>query len=386
MAISGSDRNGRFATALWPGIVLSSFLAILGFTLSFLALRDVGLAWGVPLEVSWAFPLLIDGFIVLATWVAWRFRTDGLRATWYPWSALIVFSVLSVVGNAMHAYPRPVGNLTLEPWQAAAFSSIPPIALLVASHMLVVIATRGARRPAHAADTPAGDPPGGGRALDAEAPAWLFDDLLPAMAASAPDVTPTTVRAPLEPAVPVAVATEPSVENGDTPSRSPRMVSSEPARDVTQGGGDVGREATGWASDIARMPEGTGSVAGITDGDRSDQAQAPRPKRVAKLEPTPLVSPPRLRLVEPIKPRGVVDGVPDEFVAWCAERVAQGQRIVHAEAHRAFPSLGSISTVRRRVGELTGPDGLLASAEAATNWLAPIASQQPQRALPGGVR
>ncbi|MDR1188665.1 MAG: DUF2637 domain-containing protein, partial [Bifidobacteriaceae bacterium] len=65
MANERPGRRARFASALWPGAVLSSLLAALGFALSFLALRDVGLAWGAAPPVSWAFPLLIDGFIVL---------------------------------------------------------------------------------------------------------------------------------------------------------------------------------------------------------------------------------------------------------------------------------------------------------------------------------
>jgi hypothetical protein len=243
---------------------------------------------------------------VLATWAAWRFRTDGLRATWYPWSALVVFSALSVVGNAMHAHPARVGALLLEPWQAAAFASIPPVALLVASHMLVVIATRGTRPPAPPlADGPGAD--GTDRSRDGQAsPAvsdWFVDDLL----------APAGAAAPPRPMLAAAAWME-AEPRGATPADGP--------------------------------------VAAAASASPGAHAGGPRlrlvPQPAAGVEPAP---------------------VPEAFVAWCAERVRDGRRIVNAEAARAFPEVGSVSTVRRRVLELTGPSGALAGQGQARLWL-----------------
>lgn len=146
-----------FAAALWPGLWLSGLLAVLAFVLSFSALSAVGVASGIEGRLGWAFPLIIDGFILLATWAAWRFRTQGLRGAWYPWAAFVVFSVVSMTGNALHAHPVQVGELMLTRWAATAFSTVPSVALLVASHMLLLIAT-ARRRPA-AVDEPAAAAP-----------------------------------------------------------------------------------------------------------------------------------------------------------------------------------------------------------------------------------
>ncbi|MBD3778336.1 MAG: DUF2637 domain-containing protein [Micrococcales bacterium] len=143
--VHGASARG-FAAALWPGLWLSGLLAVLAFVLSFSALSAVGVASGIEARLGWAFPLIIDGFILLATWAAWRFRTQGLRGAWYPWAAFVVFSVVSMTGNALHAHPVQVGALMLTRWAATAFSTVPSVALLVASHMLLLIAT-ARRRP-----------------------------------------------------------------------------------------------------------------------------------------------------------------------------------------------------------------------------------------------
>jgi hypothetical protein len=147
---------------------LSGLLAILAFVLSFSALSAVGVASGIEARLGWAFPLIIDGFILLATWAAWRFRTQGLRGAWYPWAAFVVFSAVSMAGNALHAHPVQVGELLLARWAATAFSTVPSIALLVASHMLLMIATARTRTPRTDADDAPADP-SSGTADDAQA-------------------------------------------------------------------------------------------------------------------------------------------------------------------------------------------------------------------------
>jgi hypothetical protein len=164
-----STGDGRgFARALWPGLWLSGLLAVLAFVLSFSALSAVGVASGIEARLGWAFPLIIDGFILLATWAAWRFRTQGLRGAWYPWAAFVVFSAVSMAGNALHAHPVQVGELMLARWAATAFSTVPSIALLVASHMLLMIATARTRMPRTDAGAAPADP-SSGTADDAQA-------------------------------------------------------------------------------------------------------------------------------------------------------------------------------------------------------------------------
>lgn len=150
-------RRAGFGAALWPGLWLSGLLAALAFALSFSALTAVGVASGIDAALGWAFPLIIDGFILLATWAAWRFRAQGLRGSWYPWAAFIVFSAVSMTGNALHAHPVPVNGLLLDGWAATAFSTVPSVALLVASHMLLLVATHRSAAPSPATEPVAVD-------------------------------------------------------------------------------------------------------------------------------------------------------------------------------------------------------------------------------------
>jgi len=89
----------------------------------------------------------VDGFIVVATAAAFRLRHAGRRVTWYPWTALALFAAVSVSGNAIHAASSDGRSVAV--WIATVVSAVPAVALLVASHLLVVMAehtARGAQR------------------------------------------------------------------------------------------------------------------------------------------------------------------------------------------------------------------------------------------------
>lgn len=127
--------------ALWPGLLLAGFLALLAFVLSFDALRMVALASGVNVGLAWMFPLIVDGSTLMFTWAAWAFRTRGLP-TLYPWLMLVVFSLVSLAGNALHARPVALYGMRLASWIPPLILTMPPIALLAATHMIVLAAGR----------------------------------------------------------------------------------------------------------------------------------------------------------------------------------------------------------------------------------------------------
>ncbi|MFB8191322.1 DUF2637 domain-containing protein [Microbacterium sp. NPDC055988] len=129
-------------------------LAVGGFTLSFTALRELAQReFAITAELSFIYPLVIDGFIVIATAAAFTMKKRGPRVTWYPWAALVGFGALSVLGNAAHAIDNPLA--TFPAWVSALGASVPAVALLVASHLLVLmIDGKAAPRP-RAKSTPA---------------------------------------------------------------------------------------------------------------------------------------------------------------------------------------------------------------------------------------
>lgn len=132
---------GRREARMWPGVVLAVMLALFAFILSFDALRVVGLACGIQPSLAWMFPLIVDGSTLAFTWAAWAFRTRRM-GTAYPWLMLVLFSAISLVGNALHAHPVQVNGLLLPDWATAMIMTVPPVALLATTHMIVLAASR----------------------------------------------------------------------------------------------------------------------------------------------------------------------------------------------------------------------------------------------------
>lgn len=99
----------------------------LSFALSFTALTDLAAGNGVPSSQAWMLPLVIDGGVIVATTATVALRRHG----WYAWALLLLSSVVSVVGNVLHAQPHgPVGMF---------IAAIPPLWLLAATHLTVML-------------------------------------------------------------------------------------------------------------------------------------------------------------------------------------------------------------------------------------------------------
>lgn len=239
---------------MWPGVTVAVILALLAFIISFDALRAVGLACGINGSLAWMFPIIIDGSTLAFTWAAWAFKTRRL-STVYPWLMLVLFSVISLIGNALHAHPVMVNGLLLPVWVPPVIMTVPPVALLATTHMIVLAA---------------------GRSFDNDDMEWESDHATPAtpsaimpetppdaLAADAPAPAPGPVEAPVpetatvgeEPAGPPvpdppAIAPGPEPENDET---------SDPA-------GDAEPLARRWAR---RMDGSEGTLEDILLGDHA---------------------------------------------------------------------------------------------------------------------
>lgn len=130
--------DGRESVSMLPGVTVGVMIAVIAFVLSFDALRLVFVSSGINPLLSWGGPLCVDGTILLCTWATWGFRKGRIRGRWYPWAGLVLFSLFSVTGNALHAWLNAGGMLPT--WGAPAIMSIPPIALLYSTHLIVIIA------------------------------------------------------------------------------------------------------------------------------------------------------------------------------------------------------------------------------------------------------
>lgn len=120
----------------WVGrtsVVGTGLLALGGFTLSFAALRDLAVRVGMPADLGWIWPLLIDGMIVESTLAVVALAQRGSRAVWYAWLLLAAGAVVSVGSNGAHAM------LTGHGWAGAAAASVPPVVLLATTHLTVLL-------------------------------------------------------------------------------------------------------------------------------------------------------------------------------------------------------------------------------------------------------
>ncbi|WP_223397185.1 DUF2637 domain-containing protein [Nocardioides rotundus] len=111
------------------------FIAAGAFWLSFTALADLAARSGVGGSQAWAWPLIVDGIIVVATVAV--VALAGQRAAWYPWVLLIGGAAVSVTANAIHAVVA--ADADVPGVLAAAVAAVPPVVLLAITHLTVIL-------------------------------------------------------------------------------------------------------------------------------------------------------------------------------------------------------------------------------------------------------
>jgi hypothetical protein len=130
------------AAAIRLGIIL---LAIAGFALSYDALRHMAVASHVREPLTYAFPLVIDGFIAIGIGALLILRTAPLRARLYVWALVGTATATSIAANALHAIRlneqtrSTTGSLRLDDLTVGALSAIAPLALAGAVHLYLLV-------------------------------------------------------------------------------------------------------------------------------------------------------------------------------------------------------------------------------------------------------
>lgn len=132
------EKAERSSVKMWPGITAGIIIGLIAFVLSFDALRLVFVSCGINPWLSWGGPVCVDGTILLCTWATWGFKKGRIRGSAYPWVGLVLFSGFSIAGNALHAMINT--GFRLPSWVPPVIMSIPPVALLYATHLIVIIA------------------------------------------------------------------------------------------------------------------------------------------------------------------------------------------------------------------------------------------------------
>lgn len=128
--------HNKFVIGLIISLVIG--LASGAFILSFDALHALALASAIDENIAWLWPLIIDGFIVTATIAIFALRGRGKGTSRYIWAMLMLFALISVFGNSIHAVNNQ-NLLGVDLWIASSVSAAPAVALLLASHFLVIM-------------------------------------------------------------------------------------------------------------------------------------------------------------------------------------------------------------------------------------------------------
>lgn len=115
------------------------FIAGGAFWLSFTALADLASRSGIAVGQAWAWPLIVDGIIVVATVAV--VALSGQRVAWYPWALLVGGAAVSVTANALHAVVA--ADADVPGLLAACVAAVPPVVLLAITHLTVVLTRTG---------------------------------------------------------------------------------------------------------------------------------------------------------------------------------------------------------------------------------------------------
>lgn len=126
-------RGGRLAVS--TAVAGTVLIALGAFWLSFTALADLARRSGISEDQAWAWPLIVDGIIVVATVSV--VALAGHRAAWYPWMLLAAGALVSVTANALHAVIA--ADADVPGLLAAAVAAVPPLVLLAITHLTVIL-------------------------------------------------------------------------------------------------------------------------------------------------------------------------------------------------------------------------------------------------------
>lgn len=128
------ESDGRRWAAM-TAVAGTVFIAAGAFWLSFTSLADLAARSGIGAGQAWAWPLIVDGIIVVATVAV--VALAGQRSAWYPWALLVGGALVSVTANAIHAVVA--ADADVPRMLAASVAAVPPVVLLAITHLTVIL-------------------------------------------------------------------------------------------------------------------------------------------------------------------------------------------------------------------------------------------------------
>ncbi|WP_370894014.1 DUF2637 domain-containing protein [Janibacter sp. GXQ6167] len=128
------ESDGRRWAAM-TAVAGTVFIAAGAFWLSFTSLADLAARSGIGAGQAWAWPLIVDGIIVVATVAVVALARQ--RSAWYPWALLVGGALVSVTANAIHA--AVAADADVPRMLAASVAAVPPVVLLAITHLTVIL-------------------------------------------------------------------------------------------------------------------------------------------------------------------------------------------------------------------------------------------------------
>lgn len=116
--------------------------------MSFTALTDLAIKAGISPTQAWAWPLIVDGVIVVSTVAVVALVGHGRVVRAYPWALLLAGAGVSVLANVAHAVV--VSDGSVPALVAGGVAAVPPATLVASSHLSAVLLDRSDRKPARA--------------------------------------------------------------------------------------------------------------------------------------------------------------------------------------------------------------------------------------------
>jgi hypothetical protein len=141
-AFTMTSTKSRFLTSnsaglLWAVVPLVVLVIAMAFILSAPSLIQLAVASNISTSVAWAWFVIVDGTILVATFSLLLLRKrDSRMVRSYPGFVLIAFGSLSIWANGVHGNDRVLSDV-----ETFIVGSIAPIALLASTHLLVPILT-----------------------------------------------------------------------------------------------------------------------------------------------------------------------------------------------------------------------------------------------------
>ncbi|MEV0302078.1 DUF2637 domain-containing protein [Streptomyces prasinus] len=126
-----------------------ALMAVAAFALSYDALRQMAAASHIHQALTYAFPLVIDGFIAIGIGALLVLRTAPVRSRLYVAALVGIATITSIWANVLHAVrlnqQTHRDGLALDNITVGAISAIAPLALAGAVHLYLIVQ----RRPMH---------------------------------------------------------------------------------------------------------------------------------------------------------------------------------------------------------------------------------------------